>query len=410
MREILSRVAHHHTAAAVLALVAAAVASMSLPETASSQAGLEAAAIASHAVTWAEGHRSTGSSIADRFRVVFSAVPSTSPAFRHGRGSGLSGPPRVPRKPSGAPAHMIGIVLQEDTRQPVAGVSLVLTSTDPEYITERDTTRSDAAGRFVFESVEPGHWSLVLDLETLPPTFIATRSQLLVTTAKHDSIRLPAFELSRAACVEGRAVWSDGVTLADAPLLIAPRDTLLYSVGGLVDGIGDFSVCTAPPDSAMVWIDLLDGRRLGRQARLDVGKLVRVEFQPEPLNRMRGSSLSLEARTEKGLAVGFAEFVVVGSRRAEGSQPALVFSRQAVADRSGVAEFTLPPGHYEILAMNPREGEWGRVRDLEISIDSPAIMRYDITVTGKSTAAQRDAWRAGLLDRAEVLLFVWADL
>jgi hypothetical protein len=112
--------------------------------------------------------------------------------------------------------------------------------------------------------------------------------------------------------------------------------------------------------------------------------------------------------TEDGQNVGFAEVVVLGRRPAQGDRPALVYLKGETADRQGLADFELPVGAYEVLVMNPREGQWGRQKGLEITPVAPAQLTHEIVVKGTSTEAQREDLRAGLYDRADWLLYVWA--
>ena len=58
--------------------------------------------------------------------------------------------------------------------------------------------------------------------------------------------------------------------------------------------------------------------------------------------------------------------------------------------------------------MNPRQGEWGRQKGIEITPVAPAELSHEIVVKGSSTEAQREDLRTGLYDRADWLMYVWA--
>jgi hypothetical protein len=158
----------------------------------------------------------------------------------------------------------------------------------------------------------------------------------------------------------------------------------------------------------MVWLALRDGRRLGLQARLDPAQPAAVDFRPEPLEALSGTVLHVEARTAAGQTVGKAVVVAVGRRLPVGTEPMMVFAREVVADAGGVADLRLPYGTYEILVMNPREGQHGRLEQFVIARGAPAEVTHTVTVRDSSTPAERDRWRQRLFERADRFQRWWA--
>ena len=79
-----------------------------------------------------------------------------------------------------------------------------------------------------------------------------------------------------------------------------------------------------------------------------------------------------------GTPVPRAQIIVVGRRFEQGPRPALVFVREEASDAVGVAEFKVPFGNYEVLVMNPRQGQTGSQR-----------MVVDIDQTGNIAAPAR---------------------
>ena len=320
-----------------------------------------------------------------------------------------TGVPRVPRKKSGAPGRIGGLVYERGTTRPVPGVRLVLTSTEPQYDIETYEARTDSAGYYEFASVEPGRWYVGVEADRLPATFAAPRAGRRLTVARRDSVVAPAFELTKTACVAGHAVWSDGYVLYDAPITVAPRDTTLYSVDGLVNGVGDFQVCGAAEDSVMVWMTLRDGRRLGRSTRLVPGETRRVEFSPQPMEQMDGSVLRVQAKSADGKPVGFASLVLVGRRFELGDTPACVYTRDATADAGGLAELRVPNGVYEILVSNPRDGQIGRIEQYVVNPNQYDPAPLQVAVRGQNSARRLAQYRQELLDRGEMFLYIWTQ-
>ncbi|MEP7028347.1 MAG: hypothetical protein ABI960_07120, partial [Candidatus Eisenbacteria bacterium] len=310
---------------------------------------------------------------------------------------------------SGAPGRVAGLVYENRTRRPIAGVIVRMVSTEPEYEVERIDARTDSAGYYEFARVEPGSWRLGIVSDRLPARYAPPRSSRLVTVSKRDSIAVPAFELRPTACVRGHAAWSDGYVLDEAAVTIAPYDSTQFSATARMDGLGDFHACNAPEDSVMVWMHLRDGRSYGRSVRLDNGAERRVEFKPDPLERMEGCLLRVLPVLNDGTPVPRAQVTMVGRRFEQGDRPALVFVREQVADADGVAEFHVPFGVFEILVANPREGQTGRVERMVVDADQVGAQPLRIELHGTTTVAERARMRSELLDRAETYLYVWAQ-
>jgi hypothetical protein len=122
---------------------------------------------------------------------------------------------------------------------------------------------------------------------------------------------------------------------------------------------------------------------------------------------MEGKAVSLLARTRDGQRVGLAEVAIFGRSADAGDRSTLVYSRQAVTDAGGRLEVSLPIGAYDILVLNPREGQWARLEGLAVGLDGPAPSR-ELTLEGSSAPGERAGWKAELLDRAELALYLWA--
>jgi hypothetical protein len=318
-------------------------------------------------------------------------------------------PVRRKRPPSGAPGVVAGLVYERDGQKPVAGVIVVLASTEPEYEPERREARTDAAGYYEFADVEPGRWEVAVAPDRLAPSYAALRAGPIVTVARRARVAVPPLELARTACASGHAVWSDGYVLYDAPITVAPYDTTLFSGGAMLDGVGDFRLCGAPEDSVMVWMHLRDGRSLGHAVRLSAGGERRVEFRAEPLDRMAGVTLRVLPVLNDGRPVPRAKVTVVGRRFEQADRPALVYVREQSADADGVAEFRVPIGVYWVLVTNPREGAWGRVDRLVVDTSPDGVQPLRVELHGAATARERAAMRSTLLDHAETFLYVWGQ-
>ncbi len=410
------------------ALALALLAVSSVPP-AHSQAMIEASGITSQSATterpdWARDNPSAPASrfvvggragIADGswFKSVGLEAGGFSNMLRSGGAYGGGGQPAAParraRPKSGAPGRVAGLVYESGTMRPVAGVIVRMVSTEPQYVVERIDARTDSAGYYEFPRIEPGAWRLGIVSDRLATRYAPPRTSRAVTVSKRDSIAAPPFELKRTACVAGHAGWSDGYVLYDAPLTIAPYDSTQFSSTVRMNGLGDFDVCNAPEDSVMVWMHLRDGRSLGRTTRLSNGFDRRVLFQPDPLERMEGCLLRVLPVLNDGTPVPRAKVTMVGRRFEQGARPALVFVREQVADADGVAEFKVPFGVYEVLAMNPREGQTGRVQRMVVDTDQAGAQPLRIELRGTATVAERASMRADLLDRAETYLYVWTQ-
>jgi hypothetical protein len=333
-----------------------------------------------------------------------------SPAIIRGRGSRApEPPPRVPRPASGAPGTVAGLVYERGTQAPIANVSVTLVSTEPQYIETTLTARTDSAGYYEFAAVEPGLWRLSIQRDGLPMTWAVPRLAPALSVAKKEKIAIPPFALGKQACVAGKAAWSDGYTLFDAPVTVIPASPDLGAAGGMLNGIGDYTVCEAPEDSVMVWMHLRDGRSLGRSTRLVAGTPSRVDFKPDPLEKMEGSPLRVLPVLSDGTPVPRAQIIVVGRRFEQGPRPALVFVREEASDAVGVAEFKVPFGNYEVLVMNPRQGQTGSQR-MVVDIDQTGnIAPLRVELTGAKNADERAALKRSLLERAERSLTVWTQ-
>jgi hypothetical protein len=69
--------------------------------------------------------------------------------------------------------------------------------------------------------------------------------------------------------------------------------------------------------------------------------------------------------------------------------------------------FRVPFGVYEVLVMNPREGQTGRVSRMVINENQQGIHPLEVVLRGTSTPAEQKTLRAELLNRAETYLYVW---
>src|SRR5262249_42451975 len=183
-----------------------------------------------------------------------------------GKAAGTVLPERKPRPVSGAPGSLSGQVLERGTAKPVSGVLLHLVSTEPQYVIETKLARTDSLGRWTISDVEPGRWSLGVDSERLPIPYACAESARTVVVAKNDALHPAPFTLYRTACVEGHVQWADGYVFSDAPVLVVPRRGGLPVARGRTNGVGDYEICSAPADTAMVWLMLRDGRRIGSPA------------------------------------------------------------------------------------------------------------------------------------------------
>jgi hypothetical protein len=287
-------------------------------------------------------------------------------------------------------------------------VIVSLTSTEPEFAVETHLARTDSTGRFAFPAVEPGRWSLAVPRDRLDPAF-AGPAPRAVAVAPRDTLTLPLVLLDRAACVRGQVVWSDGYVFSSEGMVqVTPADTGRAVAEGRLDGVGNYEVCAVGAGPAMVWLVLRDGRRLGLQVRLDPAQPAVAAFRPEPLEAISGSLVHVEARTAAGQPVGKAVVVAVGRKLPVGTEPMVVFAREVVADAGGVADLRLPYGTYEILVMNPREGQHGRREQFVVARGAPTEVTHTITVFDTSTAAEREQWRLRLLERADRFQRWWA--
>jgi hypothetical protein len=173
--------------------------------------------------------------------------------------------------------------------------------------------------------------------------------------------------------------------------------------------VGRYELCSVPADSAMVWLALRDGRRFGVPVRTDPERPATASFRPDPQEQLRGTLLYVQARMPSGAAVQKAQVVVVGRKLAEGAEPTMVYMREAVTDGGGLAGFRLPYGTYEILVMNPRQGEHGRAEQFVVAHGAPAEVVHEVVLRGTSTEGERTRWRQDLLARAEQFQRLWGE-
>jgi len=383
--------------ALILGLALPLVASLLCDRVAHAQAGAEAALLTLQSTNTAMGAGRVG----DRFRLP--EIPSTGGSVRGG-GARESALPARPR--SGAPGE-VGGRLVDESGAPISGISVGLLSTDARYAPEYLEVLSDTAGRFHFTKVEPGAWEVRFDPAKLPQQYAPRRAAVAVSLARREKEDLSDLAFLPGACVGGSVLWSDGPPALETEIFFSPADTAFFSIVGRVDGEGHYRLCGIPAGRAHAWSDLGDGRWLGRPMQLEPGTVAQFDLQADPSSRLRGTSVWFDARTEDGRSIAFAEIVVLGHRPASETETALVYLRGAVADRGGAAEFLLPYGDYEVLATNPREGEWTRLASFVVDASSRAQMNQDLVLVGSSTTGQRAEWAAELRGRAERALYVW---
>ena len=392
---------------------------------ASAQGMIEAGAITSQSTTvtrpdWAKGEDSApatrfiqGAGIADGS--WFRAMGLEAGAFSSiGRNTGqpqraITAAPKPARPKSREPGRVAGLVYEQGTKAPLAGVTVRLVSTEPQWAVERLEARTDKAGYYEFPRVDPGAWLLGVVGDRLSTRYAPPRAPRPVTVGKRDSLAALPFALPRTACVKGHAGWSDGYVLYDAPLTVAPYDSGQFSRTTTMNGVGDFDLCGAPEDSVMVWMHLRDGRSIGRATRLTSAAERTVAFRPDPIERMEGVTLKVLPVLNGGIPVRGAQVTVVGRRFEQGDRPALVYVRQETADQDGAVEFRVPFGVYEVLVVNPREGETGRVSRLIINENQRGVHPLEVVLRGTSTPLEQRQMRAELLDRAETYLYVWSQ-
>jgi len=398
---------------------------LALPVAAGAQAMIEASGITSQVSTtarpdWTQGNESApaarfvrGAGIADGswFRAMGIESGGFSSIGRPAAGAPSTRlappPPRPVRPKSNAPGRVAGLVYESGSKRPVAGVTVGLVSTEPQWATERLETRTDSAGYYEFARVDPGVWLLGIPGDHLSTRWVAPRAGRPVTVAKRDSVAAAPFELRRTACLAGHAGWSDGYVLYDATLTVAPYDSSQFSSSSTMNGLGDFKMCGAPEDSVMVWMHLRDGRSLGHATRLSNAVDRMLAFTPDPLEKMEGCLLRVQPVLNDGTLVPRAQVTIVGRRFEQGARPALVFVREQVTDADGIAEFKVPFGIYEVLSINPREGQTGRVSRMVVDKNQDGAQPLRVELRGTTTAFERARMRSDLLNRAETYLYVW---
>ena len=407
---------------AIFALLLAAL----VPGAAFAQAMIEAGTITGQSSTaarpdWAQGEDAPatrfvkGAGIADGswFRSIgaepgaYSSIgrPSSAPEQ-----SGVKYFVEKPKRPkSTTPGRVAGLVYESGSKAPLAGVTVRMLSTEAQWATEKLEAITDSAGYYEFPRVDPGTWVLGIPSDKLSTRYAPPRAPRTIVVAKKDSVAALAFALKRTACVKGHAGWSDGYVLYDAPLTVAPYDSSLFSKTTTMNGVGDFDLCGAPEDSVMVWMHLRDGRSYGHAARLSSLSERSLTFTPDPLERMEGVTLRVLPQLNGGVPVPRAQVTVVGRRFEQGDRPALVYVRQETADADGVVEFKVPFGVYEVLVINPREGQTGRVSRMVVNKDQTGIQPLQVTLTGASSSVEQQRLRADLLNRAETYLYVWSQ-
>lgn len=390
---------------------ALAMALLATPAVCRAQAGVEAGAATSQAATWAKHQKEAGSSMgaspAKGATTTTSKTTASGGKTITGKAQGTTLLERKTRPLSGAPGTLWGQVLERGTAKPVAGVLLHLVSTEPQYVIETKLARTDSAGGWTISDVEPGRWSLAIDTERLPLTYASAESGRIVVVYKNENLHLAPFALYRTACVGGHVQWADGYVFSDAPVLVVPKKPGLPPGRGRVNGVGDYEICSAPADTAMVWLVLRDGRRIGSPVSLAVGRASTVDFHPPSETDMPGTTLLLNAKTATGEKVPFARMVMVGRDIGVANKPWVVFVRDANANREGEVLTHVPFGTYEIIGWNPRQGEWGRVEQLVVARGAGDSFEHEVTLRGSSTPEEQAAWRQMLLDRADDFQLHW---
>jgi protocatechuate 3,4-dioxygenase beta subunit len=363
------------------------------------QAGAEAALLTLQSTNSAMG----AGRIGDRFRLP--EFPGTGDAVVRGGGARQATLPRRPR--SGAPGEVSGRLVDE-TGAPVAGIAVGLLSTDARYAPEFLEAMSDSTGRFRFTKVEPGPWEVRFDPAKLPARYAPRRAAVALSVSRSERKQLSDLVFLPGACALGSVRWTGGPPALETEIFFAPADTAFFSITGRIDGEGVYRLCGIPAGPVHAWSDLGDGRWLGRPLQLKPGTETEFDLTAEPSSRLSGTSVWFDARTEDGRPIAFAEIVVFGVREATDAQPHLVYLRGAVADRVGAAEFLLPYGTYEVLAINPREGEWTRTQGLVIDASTGARRDQQLVLASTSTASQRADWVHSLRLRAEESLYLWS--
>jgi hypothetical protein len=381
------------------------------PHRALAQAGMEAGAITGQSTGLAKHPKDAGSTINNATNNTNSktaaATGGNAKTIPAGKPVGTTLPVRRTRPSSGAPGTLNGQVLEHGTAKPVPNVLLRLTSTEPQYVVETKLARTDSTGSWSITDVEPGRWSLAVDKERMPLTYACADSSRFLVVSKSEALHVAPFALYRTACVEGHVQWADGYVFSDAPVLVVPRRASLPPAHGRVNGVGDYLICSAPADSAMVWLQLRDGRRIGSPVSLAVGKDARVDFKPPSEETMPGTLLLLNARTASGEKVPFARMLMVGRRLGVAGEPSVVFVRDANANREGEVLTHVPFGTYEIIGWNPRQGEWGRVEQLVVARGAGDSFQHEVTMRGTSTSEEQEEWRQAMLDRADDFQLHW---
>jgi hypothetical protein len=390
-----------------LALVVAIAVAIA-PSSASAQAGAEAAAQTAQAAKMAKQLKDTGETTSGTVSKPTGALQGYRPGQpQQAQSVPQSGIVRRPRPISG-PGQVRGTVVDEAAGERLPNFPVRIVTTEPDLEVLMHEARTDGSGRFYFDRVEVGSWRLEIPGDKVPNHYGAPRKGIAFAVAKRDTVTLSPLRAPRAACVVGHAEWSDGVPLSDGTIYVTPADSSRFTGRGAVNPVGDYELCSAPSGPVIVWLELIDGRRIGERAELAWGRLTRVDFKPRPLDMMDGSTVQANVVNESGRPVPYAQVVLVGRQVQSAGKPDQIFLRDVTADRTGAVDIHLPTGYYELLAYNPREGEWARREQYLVTANATgAPVPLAITVHGTSTTEEREAWRTSLLDRADRLLRVW---
>jgi hypothetical protein len=375
------------------------------PAFAHAQAGVEAAMQAAQAAKAAKQLKDAGEATSETIARPTGALASPRPG--QAQSVAQSGTVRRPRTATGAPGRVRGSVADEVAGAPLPNFPVRLITTEPDLEILTHEARSDSAGRYTFERVETGAWRLEVPPDKVPNLYGAPRAGIPFTIAKRDTLTLPPLRVPRAACVVGHAEWSDGVPLSDGTIYVTPADTGRFTARGTANPVGDFELCAAPSGPVIVWLELLDGRRIGERAELAWGRLTRVDFRPRPLDLMDGATVQMNVNTEAGRPVPFAQVVLVGRHAQSAGTPEEIFLREVATDRTGAVDIRLPAGYYELLVFNPREGEWARREQYLVPATVRGPVPMAVVLRDSSSAAEREAWRAELVNRADQLMRVW---
>ena len=125
------------------------------------------------------------------------------------------------------------------------------------------------------------------------------------------------------------------------------------------------------------------------------------------MNQIPTTLIWFDVRNEAGTGVGYSEILIVGRSPGIADRPAMVYARLEVSDRQGFVEFYLPYGVYDVLALNPREGQFGRINNLQVTPQNQSRASHDIVIRGESSEREREKMYDRMLDRADFFKYNW---